>query len=365
MAWIRAGQLSAETQSLADVDGLTGTTGATISNTEKYTGGYSYRFSGTSRPIGIANLNHATVRVGMFFRHNGITGTGFAPIIGMMVDGCPVVWGLNLSTGEVTLRAGWVYNTSTVRFPVTVTSGAIGAINTWYAIGMSANFATSGGFVSLWVNGQQIAEWTGDTQVYRSGQSIARTLVTGVYAVGTPTNWMTGTSSWSGFTYTDDLYVDVWDGVGDLVDAPPPSRRFLAVFPQGAGANTQWTPSAGANWAAVDEAPPNDETDYVRALTAGLRDTYDFAAVTVLAEHQVRAVIPLIYARKSDAGVNSQLKVAAKRGANTVLSDAKNLPMSYGYVWERWATQPDGVTAWDETAVNDSEFGFESAGAFE
>lgn len=363
MAWVRARQLSAETQSLADVDGLTGTTGATISSTEKYTGEYSYRFFGTGQPIGIGGLSHTAARAQMFFRHNGVTGSGFAPIIGMMVDGAPVVWGLNLSTGEVTLRAGWVFGTSTVRFPVTVTTAAIAAINQWYSIGMTAFFAETG-FVSLWVNGLQIATWEENTKVFRSGQTIERTLITGCYVAGGPSNWMTGTSSWTSATYTDDFYVDVWDGVGgDPIDASPPSRRFLAVFPTGAGANTQWTPNTGANWAAVDEAPPDNETTYVKAMASDLLDTYDFGAVTVPADHAVRAVIPMAYARKSDAGTDSQIKLAVVKGS-TVRSDAQALPTSYGYVWERWEMQPDGTTPWDETAVNAAEFGVESAGTF-
>jgi hypothetical protein len=365
MTWKRARQLSAETQSLADVVGLTGSTGATISATEKYTGGYSYRFFGSGQPLGIAGLSHTAARAGMFFRHNGITGTGFAPIIGMMVDGAPVVWGLNLLTSEITLRAGWISNTSTVHFPLTVTSTIIAANNQWYSIGMTANFAAENGFVTLWANGQQVATWAGDTRVYRSGQTTPRTQITGCYAVGGPSNWMTGTSSWSSATYTDDFYVDVWDGVGNLIDAPPPSRRFLAVFPNRAGSTTQWTAvGAEANWAAVDEAPPNNDTDYVRAAAGGLLDTYDFAAVSVPADHAIRAVIPMAYVRKSDAGIDSRLRLVVGMGSNIVKSDAKALTVGYEYVWERWETQPNSMTPWSESAVNDAEFGIESAGEF-
>jgi hypothetical protein len=364
MTWQRFAQLSAETQSLADVDGLTGATGAVISTTQKYTGDYSYRFSGTSRPLGVTGIAHTAARTAMFFRHNGIAGNDFAPFIGMMVDGCPVVWGLNLTTGEIALRAGWVQNTFTVRFPVTVTTAAIGAINQWYAIGMTANLASANGFVTLYVDGQPITSWTGDTRVYRSTEGAARTTIAGCYAVGTPTNWMSGASTWLGYTYTDDLYVDVWDGAGLLADAPPPSRRFLAIFPNGAGSVTQWTPSAGANWQNVDDAPPNNETDYNKALAPSLLDLYTFADVTLPADHAIRAVIPTAYARKSDAGVNSQAKLAAKAGGATVTGTAQNLPLSYNYIWERWETQPGGATPWNETAINNAEFGVESAGTF-
>jgi hypothetical protein len=364
MSWMRAGQLSAETQSMAGVFGMGGTPTAVISSTEKYTGGYSYRFSGSGAPFGIGGLWSTAARAAMLWRHNGINAGDFAPVIGMLVDGAPVVWGLKLATGEVALRAGYASATNTVRFAATLPAGAFGALNQWYAVGMTGYFASASGFVTLWVNGVQVGTWMGDTRVYRSDEAAARTAVTGCYVGGTGSNWMSGSSSWKSYTYTDDFYVDVWDGAGALVDAPPPTRRFLAAFPNGAGSSSQWTPSAGANWQNVDEAPPNNETDYTKALAPGLLDLYAFGDVSVPADHTVRAVIPLALARKSDAGTESQVKLAAKVGASTVLSAAKGLATDYDYCWERWTTQPDGVTAWDEAAVNGAEFGVESAGTF-
>ncbi len=362
MSWTRAGQLSAETRSLADVSGLTGPTGATISSAEKYTGNYSYRFSGDSQPIGIAGLNATAARAHLFFRHNGIWGSGFAPLVGMLVDGAPVVWGLDLFTAEIRLRAGWVSGSSTVRFPVTVTSAAITATARWYSVGMTA-FFDENGFVSLWVDGLLAATWEGDTRVFRSGQTTARTTITGCYALGTPSGWMTGLGIWSNYAYVDDFYVDVWGGSSRPTDAAPPSRRFLAAFPNGPGGIAQWTPVGGANWQNVAEAPPDNDATYNRATDAGSVDMVNLANIAVPPDWAVRAVIPMVYARKTDASVDSRIRVLVNNDAGALVGAARPLPTFYGYVWERWAAQADG-SAWTEATVNTALMGYESAGDF-
>jgi hypothetical protein len=301
----------------------------------------------------------------MHFRHNSATSGNIPPIIGMMVDGASLVFRFNPTNNDVTLVAGYVIGTSTVQIAVTQNVPVLANVNTWRHVAMIANIAATDGFASLYVDGVKVAEWTGDTRLYRSGESTPRTAITGIYAAGTGLNWPgAGSHNWGLHVYVDDFYADFWDGVGTLVNAPPPTRRFLAAFPNGAGSSTQWTPSTGSNWQNVDEAPPNDETDFNRAQAPNLLDLYAFSDVTVPLDHAVRAVIPIAYARKSDAGVDSQVRVVAKTGANIVKSDAKALPTSYGYVWERWTTQADGASAWTEAAVNAAEFGVESAGTF-
>jgi hypothetical protein len=42
-----------------------------------------------------------------------------------------------------------------------------------------------------------------------------------------------------------------------------------------ANSSVTWTPSAGANWAAIDEAPPDGDSSYVETSTAGAADLYE------------------------------------------------------------------------------------------
>ena len=363
MSWTRFGQLSAETQSLANVAGLGGA-GYAVSNTVAYTGSWSYRTSSTNAPLGFAGAFGAGARCGLFFRHNGVTG-GQPPVIGMLVDGCTLVFRFNASNNDVTLTAGYTSNTTSVRTALTANVPALADVNTWKHIGMMAYMASSGGFVSLYVDGVQVAEWTGDTQLYRSGETTPRTNITAVYAAGAGAAW-TGitTGTWTNYVYVDDFYADYWTGESAPTDTPPVTRRFLAVFPNEDGDSTQWTPLTGSdNYAMVDEAPPDDDTTYVKAASAGLVDLYGFAPVTVPADYAVRAVIPTIYANKSDAGVASTLQIVSSDGATDEISAEKTLATAYGHVFERFTLDPDG-DAWTEGTVNAAEFGIKSSGDY-
>ena len=68
-----------------------------------------------------------------------------------------------------------------------------------------------------------------------------------------------GTPTWD----VDDLYV--LDGTAST----PANNDFLGdvrvegLDPNAAGSNAAWTPSAGANYACVNETPPTDDTSYV------------------------------------------------------------------------------------------------------
>jgi hypothetical protein len=55
-------------------------------------------------------------------------------------------------------------------------------------------------------------------------------------------------------------------------------QRVSYIKPIGPGAETNWTPSAGANWDCVDEVPP-DDAERVTTTAAGTRDTYEFQNV--------------------------------------------------------------------------------------
>lgn len=362
MSWVRFGQLSAEGQSLADVAGLNGT-GYTVSNTAAYTGSWSYRTSSSNAPLGFAGAFGAAARCGFYFRHNGQTSVN-APVIGFLVDGAPLVFLFNMSNNDLSLRAGFVAGTNILRTALTVNAPVLATLNTWMHIGMSAHIAAIDGFVSFYVNGTQIAVWTGDTRLYRINETTPRTQITGVYAAGYLNNWPGGgAGGWSNYVYIDDFYVDLWAGEAAPANAAPSSRRFLATFPSGAGDSAQWTPNTGANWQALTQAPPDNDATYNRATAAGLVDLVEMSDIVVPPEWTVRAVIPTLYARKTDAGVNSQVKLKLKNSAGVLTSNAKPLPISYGYVWERWTAQADD-SPWSEAAVNVTQMGYESAGDY-
>lgn len=367
MPWQRVGQLSAETQTLADVAGLGSL--PTISNMQAYTGSYSYRCSGTATdPFGITGLASSAARCNFMLRHNGTTtNTRYTPLIGMTVDGAYLVWWWMQSTGELVLEAGYTSGTSTRRYPVSVINNAFANINTWYSIGMIANMAESGGFVTLYVDGQQVLTWTGDTRLYRSNQSTPRTSINAVYAAGYGAGWINSLSflgAWANYAYVDDFYADYYTG-GVPADYPPSTRRFVPAFPIGDTATADWTPNTGSDhYAMVDEAPPDNDTTRLKADGAGLTDIYNFSTVSVPSpDWSVRAAVVVAYARKTDANFDSTLRLVQEYDGTVEESEERQLGVSYNNVWGRWEAPP-GLETWTEARINQAQFGIRSDGSF-
>lgn len=153
----------------------------------------------------------------------------------------------------------------------------------------------------------------------------------------------------------DDLYV--LDGSG-----PPPWNSALGDVrvdvrnPTGPGASTGWTPSAGANWDAVNDAAPNDDTDYTSAATPGLTDTFvvqDAPAVgSTLYGVQVN-----LSAKKADAGV-CLLNPVVRHGGTDYTGAALSPSTLYSYLRQPYATNPGTGAAWEEADFNNAEFGY-------
>jgi hypothetical protein len=152
----------------------------------------------------------------------------------------------------------------------------------------------------------------------------------------------------------DDFYV--LDGTG-----PAPLNGFLGDcrvdvrLPTAAGATTGWTPSAGANWAAVDDAAPNADTDYVSAATSPLTDTYTIqdAPVPGALLYGVQLCASL---KKSDAGTCSVAPVVRHSGVDYP-GTAVNPGTAYAFAVVPYGTNPGTGAPWTEADFNAAEFG--------
>lgn len=153
----------------------------------------------------------------------------------------------------------------------------------------------------------------------------------------------------------DDL---VWGDLQGAVDNDfPGDVAVVSTLPNGAGTSTQLTPSAGANYAAVDDATPNT-TDYISSGTDGHKDTYAFADIP--GTGTVKKVFAMPYARKSDVGDAKSLIVRARHSGVEAASD----PVALGTDWRYWGqkgfeTNPSTTNPWTLAEVNAAEFGVE------
>jgi hypothetical protein len=133
--------------------------------------------------------------------------------------------------------------------------------------------------------------------------------------------------------------------------------RVDCVRPSGAGSSTQWTPSAGNNYACVDDPTPNEDTDYVTVASAAQVDLYAMGDLPV-SPAAIKAVMVGMIARKDDAGVN-EVRTKLKSGATTADGATRTLTTSYLGFADISVNDPDTGTSWTESGVNAIEAGVE------
>jgi len=212
----------------------------------------------------------------------------------------------------------------------------------WTYIEVKVSIHASTGVLEVRQNG---------TTVYSSSSLNTKAYGDNINAIGPWTT--TGNPSGSNSLAVADLYACSNTGsynkdfLGDV--------RVQAILPSGAGNTTQMTPSAGSNYACVDEASPNGDTDYVSETTAGEKDTYVFGNLTPTSG-TVKGVQVLIDARKDDAGSRSIAPVY--RPVSTDYDGtAVSIGDSYAYYREITEVSPATSAAWTIAEINGAEFG--------
>ena len=114
-------------------------------------------------------------------------------------------------------------------------------------------------------------------------------------------------AAFGGLTTFDDLYA--LDGTGPVNNDFLGDLKVVAIFPNAAGDSTQWTPSSGNNYAAVNENPPDADSSYVENATTGHKDLYNYGDLSGLST--IYGVQISTEARLTDVG-SLTLKTSAK-----------------------------------------------------
>lgn len=202
--------------------------------------------------------------------------------------------------------------------------------NTWYHLGFGAVISDTGSY-EVRLNGVQVAALTGSGDTKNTGSATASQV-----RLSNVTNHNLD---------IDDVVISSDGFCGDC--------RVQALFPQGAGNYSQWTPSAGLGWQCVDETAMNSDTDYVSSGAAAQRNSYDFQSAGA---GVVKAVQHVTTVRKDDAGSRTIKQFA--RISGTDYDDAA-VSVSDTYVMQRrvMAANPATGTDWTVSQVDASEFG--------
>lgn len=162
----------------------------------------------------------------------------------------------------------------------------------------------------------------------------------------------------------DDIYV--WDGTGSFANDFSGDCVVEGIQVTGAGATTQWTPSAGSNFQNVDDAvntPPadtgtggNNQSD-----TVGQQDLYAFGDLVQIAGNIVGVQLDTQLAMSAAGSRNVDTRF---RDPDTTVVDIATHAVAntaYASVADVMSVNPRDGALWDVADVNGGQFGVEVA----
>ena len=212
-------------------------------------------------------------------------------------------------------------------------------VNTTYLIEIWIKIADSGGRVKLKVDGVTDIDFTGDTK--NSSYAQFNRVKLGRDTVGRG----------NGNAHFDNFIMDDAAWIGDT--------KIQAILPTGAGNTTGWTPSAGNNWACVDERPPSD-VDYVSINANDQVDTYQAGNMAGSID-SVKCVQIQSRTESDGTPTPTNLKLVVRSGGTDYLSGDKSVPAAPKGLWNLWENNPADSLAWEEADINAMEIGIKSA----
>lgn len=159
-------------------------------------------------------------------------------------------------------------------------------------------------------------------------------------------------SGQNGYTDYDDYYI--CDSSGSTNNDFLGDVTVQALMPNGIGNYSQWTPTSGDNYTNVDENPSND-TDFVSASAASLRDSYAFENLS--ASSTIYGIQQMARIKKTTSGLRTVRQFSRLSSTDLDAGAGEvSIPMGYALMRDISETKPGGG-GWDTTSVNDAEFG--------
>ena len=214
--------------------------------------------------------------------------------------------------------------------------GAGGTLSgaTWQHLEINATIDDSVGAADVYLDGALV--------ISVSGVDTKNTAVAGARTIR-----FDGPANANGYFYADDVIIsDTFAQIGPAI--------IQTLYPTGAGATTQWTPLAGANYAAVDETTGDGDTTYVSTSTLNNIDTYAFGNLAANSGAVLAVAVNVV--GRTDGGGAPQITPVLRPGSTDRLGTGVIQTAAYANSQSIWETNPDGGS-WTEAAVNASEAG--------
>jgi hypothetical protein len=304
-------------------------------------GGYSLELADNDIYIRtrVLSTTDATLIVGLNCRFNSVqAGNSLGPMIGLWDDVSQRIGVIPTATGELSVYLG----TSLLG----TTTGAGIVANQWFHIEIKTYCHETLGSVVVKVN-----------EVTRLTLTNVRTQAIGAAAYFNHV-------SFRGVNSTACVRVDdvcIMDATGVRNNDFLGRKRVVGIFPNAAGDSTGWTPSAGDNYACVDEVNP-DAADYVQSAVSETTDLYNFTDPDGVTGGVVGIQINAAAMSTTD-GVPWGLQLPAKPQGGTQ-SNGESTPVrssSYTGMSRIMETNPETGEAWSLADLNNAQFGLRLA----
>lgn len=294
------------------------------------TGTYSLSITATN---GYAQWNHTAAPSEFFVRipFNRGTSTSGGRILSLIYGGTEVLsLRLDQDTFQLTTYLG-----SSDSFQLGTGSHSLNT-STWYLIEAHVVVHSSGTF-DVRVDGDTDMEFSGDTQ---SGTTPG---VSTFKCMG----WAT--------CFFDDIAIN--DTTGDSQNSWAGDGYVYNLMPNAAGDVTGLTPSAGDNYACVDEIPADGDTSYVAASAADLYDLYHLDYDANITGRLITLVQPWATAKESFAD-GGAVQLGVKPAASESWSASRDLQTSYARAWgDVYYANPETAADWEDSDLQTLQVG--------
>lgn len=236
-----------------------------------------------------------------------------------------------------------------------VTGSTSLADNTWHRLEFEIVLSPTVGSVKVWVDSTLDINTSGvDTDDLTSPSNLSYlqyfALATGQFNPD------------AGETLLIDDVV-VWDDVGGFTgEMTSKDHRIDLILPGAEGGTIEWSPSSGADNAALVDDPSSATHDgdstYVSSSAASSIDLYNYAALSLYPDSIYAAIVKTVHsAPTGNFGCHRNI---VKSGSSTGNGD-KHLTIAGGYSLSEDAFHQDPATsaAWTLSGINAAEFGME------
>lgn len=180
-------------------------------------------------------------------------------------------------------------------------------------------------------------------------------LGSGVDTQGAATSGVDALRLYGCHTYSD-ADIDICDlYIAD--DAMRGDSRVDLLLPSGSGNYAQWTPSAGSNYANVDDdGTIDDDTTYNESDTVDQIDSFAFDDLEATGG-TIHAVCVTTACKKTDSGSRG-LTPLLRVSSTDYLATEHTLTDTYKCPQRIWEANPNTSSAWNEAGVNGLEAGY-------